>query len=48
MAYTPPMADCLVCAKHRGEGWLKGQLVALVERFWIYHLAHDDDTAPLG
>jgi diadenosine tetraphosphate (Ap4A) HIT family hydrolase len=41
--------DCRVCAKHRGEGPLRGELVGRTERFWVYHdgLA-DDGRASLG
>jgi ATP adenylyltransferase len=43
------VSDCLICAKHRGEGSLKGQLVARTDGFWIYHAPADDDGwAPLG
>ena len=43
------MLDCVICAKHRGEGPLKGQLVAQVDGFWIYHAPADDEgRAPLG
>ena len=45
----PYVLDCVICAKHRGEGPLKGQLVAQVDGFWIYHAPADDEgTASLG
>jgi diadenosine tetraphosphate (Ap4A) HIT family hydrolase len=41
--------DCQVCAKHRGEGPLRGELVACLEGFWIYHTGPGEDgLAPLG
>jgi diadenosine tetraphosphate (Ap4A) HIT family hydrolase len=41
--------DCQICAKHRGEGPLSGELVARLDGFWIYHApAGDDGLASLG
>jgi ATP adenylyltransferase len=41
--------DCLICAKHRGEGPLKGELVGRRDGFWVYHAPPGDDgLAPLG
>jgi ATP adenylyltransferase len=43
------MDGCPICAKHRGEGPLSGQLVGRWTGFWIYHAPHrEDGTAPLG
>jgi ATP adenylyltransferase len=43
------MSDCPICAKHRGEGPLLGQLVGRSTGFWIYHAPPGDDgLAPLG
>lgn len=43
------MTGCVICAKHRGEGPLRGELVARVDGFWVYHAPPDDDgRAPLG
>ena len=43
------MIDCPICAKHRGEGSLGGQLVARVDGFWVYHAPPGEDgRAPLG
>jgi diadenosine tetraphosphate (Ap4A) HIT family hydrolase len=43
------MDECPVCAKHRGEGPLKGELIARTERFWVYHDGPGDDgRASLG
>ena len=43
------MDDCSICAKHRGEGPLKGELVGTWDGFWVYHhTAGDDGMAPLG
>ncbi len=43
------MSDCPICAKHRGEGPLGGELVARHDGFWVYHAPPDDDGgAPLG
>jgi ATP adenylyltransferase len=42
-------SDCRICAKHRGEGPLGGELVAHVDGFWIYHgPPGEDGLAPLG
>jgi ATP adenylyltransferase len=41
--------DCPICAKHRGEGPLGGELVGRWDRFWVYHAPPGDDgLAPLG
>jgi diadenosine tetraphosphate (Ap4A) HIT family hydrolase len=41
--------DCLICAKHRGEGPLDGELVVRHEGFWVYHSQPGDDgLAALG
>jgi ATP adenylyltransferase len=41
--------DCPICAKHRGEGPLTGELVARLDGFWIYHAPPGEDgSAPLG
>jgi len=29
--------DCQICAKHRGEGPMKGQLIGRYDEFWVYH-----------
>ena len=43
------MDDCPICAKHRGEGPLKGELVGRWDGFWVYHAPPGDDgTAALG
>jgi ATP adenylyltransferase len=34
---TAHSRDCAICAKHRGEGSLKGQLVGRYDGFWVYH-----------
>ena len=39
---------CVICAKHRGEGPLRGELVASVDGIRIYHRVDDDGSAPLG
>lgn len=42
-------SDCPICAKHRGEGPLGGELVARREGFWVYHAPPGEDgRAPLG
>ena len=42
-------ADCLICAKHRGEGPLGGERIARLDGFWVWHAPPGDDgTAPLG
>jgi ATP adenylyltransferase len=42
-------ADCIICAKHRGEGPLTGELVWQDEHVLVYHRAPDDEgTAVLG
>lgn len=39
----------MICARHRGEGPLKGQLVWRGDGFWVYHGPPDEDgLAPLG
>lgn len=41
--------DCRVCAKHRGEGLLRGELIGRTEGFWVYHDGPaDDGRAALG
>jgi len=41
--------DCAICAKHRGQGPLQGELVARLDAFWVYHAPPGDDgLAPLG
>lgn len=41
--------ECLICGKHRGEGVLRGELVATLDGFWIYHApAGEDGLASLG
>ncbi len=41
--------DCLICAKHQGEGPLGGELIARVNGFWIWHApVGEDGTASLG
>jgi diadenosine tetraphosphate (Ap4A) HIT family hydrolase len=41
--------DCAICAKHRGEGPLTGELIGRTERFWVYHDGPgEDDRASLG
>jgi len=41
--------ECQICAKHRGEGPLSGELVARLDGFWIYHApSGEDGLAPLG
>jgi ATP adenylyltransferase len=43
------VADCQICAKHVGEGPLKGELVGRWDGFWVYHAPPGDDGhAPLG
>ena len=43
------MEDCPICAKHRGEGPLKGELVGRWDGFWVYHAPpREDGTAALG
>ncbi len=37
--------DCLICAKHRGEGPLGGELIARIDGFWISHAAPGEDGA---
>jgi ATP adenylyltransferase len=40
---------CEICAKHRGEGPLKGELIGRTEWFWVYHAPPEDDgRAALG
>lgn len=41
--------DCAICAKHRGDGPLVGELVAHLDGIRVYHAPPDDDgAAPLG
>jgi ATP adenylyltransferase len=35
--------DCLICAKHRGEGALGGELVTRTSGFWVWHAGPDPD-----
>ncbi|MCC5949919.1 MAG: hypothetical protein JJT89_15810 [Nitriliruptoraceae bacterium] len=43
------MNDCLICAKHRGEGPLVGEVVASLDGIRVSHApSGDDGTAPLG
>jgi len=43
------MNDCQICAKHRGEGPLGGELVVQTDGFWVYHAPPGEDgRAPLG
>ena len=43
------MDDCQICAKHRGEGPLRGELVGRWDGFWVYHAPPAaDGTAALG
>ena len=45
----PANRECPICAKHRGEGPLRGELVAQIDGFWIYHAPPGDDgNASLG
>jgi ATP adenylyltransferase len=30
-------SDCAICAKHRGEGPIKSQLIGRYDEFWVYH-----------
>jgi ATP adenylyltransferase len=42
-------SDCRICAKHRGDGTLKGELVGRAQGFWIYHAQPaEDGLAALG
>ncbi len=40
---TPMVDDCPICARHRGEGPLGGELVARSSGFWVWHAAADRD-----
>jgi ATP adenylyltransferase len=41
--------DCLICAKHRGQGPLGGELVARLDGFWLWHAPPGaDGRAALG
>jgi ATP adenylyltransferase len=41
--------DCPICARHRGEGPLGGELIDRVGGFWIWHAPPDaDGTTALG
>ena len=43
------MDDCPICAKHRGEGPLGGELVGRWGDFWVYHAPPGEDgMAALG
>ncbi len=37
--------DCLICARHRGEGPLGGELVGRLNGFWVWHAPPGDDGA---
>jgi len=42
-------SDCEICAKHRGEGPLGGELVARLDGFWVFHAPPGEDgLAALG
>jgi ATP adenylyltransferase len=46
---VPGSSDCVICAKHHGEGPLKGELVGRRGQFWLYHAPPGDDgKAALG
>src|SRR4029077_2858184 len=34
---TATTPDCRICARHRGEGLMSGQLVGRYDEFWVYH-----------
>jgi ATP adenylyltransferase len=41
--------DCAICAKHRGEGPMKSELVGRYDEFWVYHgQPGTDGRAALG
>lgn len=41
--------DCLICAKHSGEGPLGGEPIARLDGFWVWHAPPGEDgTASLG
>jgi len=40
--------DCLICAKHRGHGPLKGHLVVRTDGLAVYHRVDEDGSGPLG
>jgi ATP adenylyltransferase len=43
------MDDCPICAKHRGAGPLRGELIGRWETFWVYHAPPDaSGLASLG
>jgi ATP adenylyltransferase len=43
------MDDCQICAKHRGVGPLRGELVVRWRGLWVYHAPPGEDSlAPLG
>lgn len=43
------MDDCPICAKHRGEGPLRGELVGRWDGCWVYHFPPGaDGLAKLG
>jgi ATP adenylyltransferase len=47
--HHPVVDDCPICAKHRGEGPLKGELVGRWDGFWVYHAPPaTDGLAALG
>jgi ATP adenylyltransferase len=42
-------ASCVICAKHRGEGPLGGELIGRVDGFWLWHAPPGaDGMASLG
>jgi ATP adenylyltransferase len=46
---SDPAADCEICAKHRGEGRMKAELVGRYSEFWLYHgQPGSDGKAALG
>ena len=43
------MDDCPICAKHRGEGPLRGELIGRWDGFWVYHAPpNESGLASLG
>jgi ATP adenylyltransferase len=48
-ADTARSQECVICAKHRGEGPMKAELVGRYHGFWVYHAQPGDDgRAALG
>ncbi len=40
---------CVICARHRGQGPLGGELIGRIDGFWVWHAPPaDDGTASLG